>query len=411
MGSRAAAPVAAEALGIDGPRGAHRKDAEALLRPDRGTRRARCYILSVPDWFSPLLRSELAELTAYVPANPPGAVVHLDANEASPNPSVRVRDAVMRAIAGVAIERYPDARAGELKVRIAERTGTRADELIIGAGSDEVIGVVLSAMARPRAKAAQPVVVAMTPTFVMYRVTARVHGYMPIEVPLDAKWDIDVRATLRAIEMTRPNVVFIASPNNPTSNRMSDDRIAAILEAARDALVVVDEAYIDYAGESLRSWRGRFPNLAVMRTLSKVGFASLRVGWLEADEGLIREIDKARQPFNVSATSLAAASAVLSDAWDEVRAHVDGIVKERERVVAALSEEPDVDVAPSRSNFLWVGTARPAAVVHQALLERGVLVRSFHAGGGRLANRLRVTIGTPGENDSFLSAFREVLRS
>jgi histidinol-phosphate aminotransferase len=334
--------------------------------------------------------------------------VRLDANEASPHRSTRVRDVVASALASAALERYPDARARELKARIAQRTGARAEEIIVGTGSDEIIAVLLAAIGRPRA-GARPVMLAPTPTFVMYRVTARVHGYTPIEVPLDAKWDLDVAGILRAVEMTRPNVLFIASPNNPTGNRMSDDRISTILEATRDALVVVDEAYIDYAGESLRSWRARFPNLAVMRTLSKVGFAALRVGWLEGDEGFVREVDKARQPFNVSATSLAAAAAVLSDAWDEVRAHVDTIVRERERVAAALREVPGVDVAPSSANFLWIGTPLPAAAIHDALIARGVLVRSFHAVGGRLANRLRVTIGTAGENDRFLGALTAVL--
>lgn len=346
-----------------------------------------------------------------MPVYPPGAVVRLDANEASPNRSQRVRDVVTRAVAGVALERYPDARARELKARIAERTGARPEDLIVGTGSDEIIGVVLAAMAHAQARATQPVVLAMTPTFVMYRVTARVHGYTPIEVPLDANWDLDVDAILRAIEMTRPNVIFIASPNNPTGNRMRDNRLGTILESTRDSLVVLDEAYVDYAGASLRHWRARFPNLAVMRTLSKVGFAALRVGWLEGDEGLIREIDKARQPFNVSATSLAAAAAVLSDAWDEVRAHVDGIIRERERVISALGELPGVEVSPTDANFLWLGTPRPAGVIHAALVERGVLVRSFHGAGGRLANRLRVTIGAQDENDSFLGALREVLRS
>jgi len=365
----------------------------------------------VPEWYRALLRPELAELSAYVPAHAPGAVIRLDANEAPPSGSRRVRDVVTRALAAVSLERYPDARASELKARIAERTGARPDELIVGTGSDEIIAIVLAAMARARAKAAQPVVVTMTPTFTMYRVTARVHGYTPIEVPLDGGWDLDVGAILRAVEMTRPNVLFVASPNNPTGNRVNDDRLGAILEATRETLVVLDEAYVDYAGASLRSWRTRFPNLAVMRTLSKVGFAGLRIGWLEGDAGLVREIDKARHPFNVSATSLATAAAILSEAWDEVRAHVAAILRERERVISALADVPGVDVPPSHANFLWLGTRCPAGVVQEALLERGVLVRSFHGSGGRLANRLRVTIGAPDENDSFLSALQEVLRS
>jgi histidinol-phosphate aminotransferase len=293
-----------------------------------------------------------------------------------------VRAAVARAVERTALERYPDARARELKARIAERTGARADELLVGSGSDEVISLLLTALARPQGRAPQAVVLAPTPTFVMYRVTAKAHGCKPVEVPLDASWDLDVASMMRAAEMMPPSVVFVASPNNPTGNRMSEDRIEALLGCTGDALVVLDEAYVDYAGESLRGWRSRHPRLAILRTLSKVGLAALRIGWLEGDEALVREVDKVRQPFNVSATSQAAAAAVLAEAM------------------------AGFDVLPSSANFVWVGTPRPAADVHAALLARGVLVRSFHATGGRLANRLRVTIGTPAENDALLEALR-----
>jgi histidinol-phosphate aminotransferase len=362
----------------------------------------------MPDWSS-LLRPELADLSAYVPADPPDIQVRLDANEAPLNPSPRVRDAVARAVARTALERYPDARMRELKARIAERTGARADELLVGTGSDEVIGILLAALARPRERAPHATVLAPTPTFVMYRVSARAHGLLPVEVPLDREWDLDVAPMKRAIEMTRPNVVFVASPNNPTSNRVKDDRLAAVLDAAGQSLVVVDEAYADYAGRSVRSWRARYPNLAVMRTLSKVGLAALRIGWLEADEALVREVDKARQPFNVSATSQAAAAAVLGEAWDAVSDHVETVVRERERLTIALRAFEGVDVAPSDANFLWLGTPRPAEEVFAGLLARGVLVRSFHATGGRLAHRLRVTIGSPRENDRFLDALVQTL--
>jgi histidinol-phosphate aminotransferase len=211
--------------------------------------------------------------------------------------------------------------------------------------------------------------------------------------------------------MLRPNVVFVASPNNPTSNRVSDDRLATVIEAAAalDTLVVVDEAYGDYAGTSVRSWRARYPNLGILRTLSKVGLAALRVGWLEADEGLVRELDKARQPYNVSAVSQAAAAAVFGEAWDAVVAQVSSVVAERDRVGAALRALPGIEVAPSHANFFWIGTPRPAGEVYERLLGRGVLVRSFHASGGRLASRLRVTLGTPAENDDLLEALANVL--
>jgi histidinol-phosphate aminotransferase len=236
-------------------------------------------------------------------------------------------------------------------------------------------------------------------------VTSRAHGLKAVEVPLDAEWDLDVGALKRAIDMMQPNVIFVASPNNPTGNRMSDERVAELLSNAPDAFVVIDEAYVDYAGESLRTWRARFPRLGILRTLSKVGLAALRVGWLEADEALVREIDKVRQPFNVSATTQSAAAAVLAEAWAEVRAQVDAVVRERERVADALRSVAGCRVTPSQGNFLWVRTPAPAANTFEALLARGVLVRSFHAAGGRLAHQLRVTIGSPGDNDRFIEAF------
>ncbi|MBV9948393.1 MAG: aminotransferase class I/II-fold pyridoxal phosphate-dependent enzyme, partial [Myxococcales bacterium] len=223
----------------------------------------------MPAWSS-LLRPELADLSAYVPAHPPRITVHLDANEA-PAPASTVREVVARALAGVDLHRYPDARATTLRGRIAERTGARPEEILVGSGSDELIALLSTALSAPRAPAPQAVVLAPTPTFVMYRITARIHGLKAVEVPLDASWDLEVASMKRAIEMTRPNVIYVASPNNPTSNRVSDDRLRALLEAAPDALFVVDEAYADYAGESVRGWRARFPNLGVLRTLSKVG--------------------------------------------------------------------------------------------------------------------------------------------
>jgi histidinol-phosphate aminotransferase len=353
-----------------------------------------------------LLRPELAELKAYVPADPPGIEVRLDANEAPPNPSPAVREAVARAIGRLALERYPDARATHLKEQLARRTGARPEELLVGTGSDEVIALLATSLSTPRGRAPQAVVLTPTPTFVMYRVTARAHGLKPVEVPLDASWDLDVPQMKRAIETMAPNIVFIASPNNPTGNRVSDDRLEAILEAARGSFVVLDEAYIDFAGRSLRQLRARHPHLGILRTLSKVGLAALRIGWLEADAALVAEIDKARQPFNLSAVSQVAAAAVLDEAWDAVRAHVEMVIGERARVDAEMKRIPGLSVTPSAANFLWVKTSKPSAEVYDELVKKGILVRSFHASGGRLASQLRITIGLPHENDRLLEALR-----
>ncbi len=358
--------------------------------------------------FLETLRPELADVDAYVPASQ-GVRVRLDANEAPPNASPAIREVVAKAISRVALERYPDARALELKEAITLRTGAPVSSLVVGSGSDEVIALLATACARPRARMPQATFIALTPTFVMYRITARAHGVNVVAVPLDAAWDLDVAAMTKAIDLVQPNVVFVASPNNPTGNRVSADRLEALVSHAPSSIVVLDEAYVDFAASgSLRSLRERYPNVAILRTVSKIGLAALRVGWIEADEELARAVDKARQPFNLSATSQAAAAAVLRDAWDDVRAHVDAIIAERERITREIARVRGMTVTPSEANFVWVRTEKPAASVHEAMLGRGVRVRCFHSSKheatGRMAHHIRVTVGTREENDVMLAA-------
>jgi histidinol-phosphate aminotransferase len=357
---------------------------------------------------STLLRPELEELHAYVPEVPPGIEVKLDANEPPPSLSIEIRETVARAVAKVQLDRYPDPRALRLKEAIAKRTGAKVDELLIGSGSDEVIALLQTALARPRGRNPQAVVLTPVPTVVMYRITARGHGLKPVEVPLDAAWDLDVSMMKRAIEMMQPNLVFIASPNNPTGNVMTRARLEEIIPAAKGSLVIVDEAYIDYAGEaaSVRPWRANHMHLGILRTVSKIGLAALRVGWLEASASLVAEVDKVRQPFNVSATSQAAAAAVLEDAWDEVQTDVARVVRSRYALFTEISAMEGFSVTPSGANFLWVKTPKPAAEIHASLIEDRVLVRSFHTAGGRMAHQLRITIGTERENERLLAALK-----
>ena len=395
---------------------------------------------SALDSIGQLLRPELADLVAYVPHDPPGIEVKLDANEAPPV-SPAVREVVARAIASVALERYPDPRALRLKEAIAKRTGAKVGDLLVGTGSDEVIGLVSNALAWPRRRNTQGVILTPTPTFVMYRITARAHGLKPVEVPLDASWDLDVAMTKKAIAMMQPSVVFVASPNNPTGNRMSVDRLEEIVRAAGGgggekragtgtatamaammlsltgteggeggAFVIVDEAYVDYSGPnaSVRGWRARYPHLGILRTVSKVGLAALRVGWLEADPGLVAEIDKTRQPFNVSATSQIAAAAVLEEAWDELQAGVARVVAAREKLSAAIAALEGFSVTPSAANFVWVKTPVASEKVQEHLAKDGILVRSFHKSGGRLGAQLRITIGEDAQHDRLLASLAKV---
>ncbi len=395
----------------------------------------------------PLLRPELSELAAYVPHDPPGIEVKLDANEA-PTCSAAVREAVARAISGIALERYPDPRALRLKEAIAKRTGARPSDLFIGSGSDEIIALVVNAFAQPRRRNTQAIVMTPTPTFVMYKITARGHGHKPVEVPLDGAWDLDVPMMRRALQIMEPSLIFIASPNNPTGNAMTRDRIEKVAELAtvvggmanlasmapssgkpdistmvsakpqeatapkEAAFFVVDEAYVDYAGKtaSMRYLRARHSHLGILRTVSKIGLAALRIGWLEADAAIIAELDKTRQPFNTSATSQAAAALVLEEAWDDVQADVARVVSERERLTTEIAELGDFVVTPSAANFLWVKTPIPAEEVHAHLVRDKILVRSFHTSGGRLSHQLRITVGTAAQNDRLLASMQEVGR-
>src|SRR5262249_39397521 len=156
------------------------------------------------------------------------------------------------------------------------RTGAKPASLLIGTGSDEVIAMVINAFAQPRTRGAPASILTTTPSFVMYKLTSRAHGVRPVEVPLDAQWDLDMSSMERAIAMMSTSVVWVASPNNPTSNRMSEDRLARLADVTTPkgdgsgAFFVIDEAYVDYAGSSLRTWRARHPHVGILRTLSKI---------------------------------------------------------------------------------------------------------------------------------------------
>ena len=354
-----------------------------------------------------LLRPELAELRAYVP-EPGQFAVRLDANEAPPLLSERARARLAEVAAQTAWERYPDATAQALREAVAEQCAVTPEEVLVGVGSDELISLLMTALGVARTAAPVATVLTTTPTFVMYRLSARVRGMRVVEVPLDEQWDLPIASLLRGLELSQPNLVFIASPNNPTGNLMSRDLLRQVIEAARGALVVVDEAYVDYAASDQLELLRDYEHVVVLRTLSKIGFASLRIGWLLARPELINELNKARLPYNVNAPSQRLGTLVLTELRAELQKTIRYVVQERERLVRELDLMTGLEAAPSDANFLWLRTERPAGEVFDALASRGILVRSFHARGGRLGNQIRVTVGSRSENDAFLAALREV---
>jgi histidinol-phosphate aminotransferase len=355
-----------------------------------------------------LLRPELADAKPYLPHQGQFRV-RLDANEAPGLFGPRVHERLARAFGELALERYPDATAEKLRMAVAERLGVEPNELLMGVGSDEILALLVTALAKPRRASEPPIVLTTSPTFVMYKMSARLRGQRVIEVPLDAEWDLAEEGMLKALQIGPPHLVFIASPNNPTGTLMHRERLEHVIRAASRSLVVVDEAYVDYAERTQLDLFRAYENVAILRTLSKVGFAALRIGWLVGRPELVRELDKVRLPYNSSGVAQVLGALVVGELWDEVVAVANSVKSERARLAETLGRLPGISVSPAQANFLWVKTPGPAGDVFRGLAERGILVRSFHESGGRLSQQLRITVGSPAENDELVRAWRELV--
>jgi len=334
-------------------------------------------------------------MTAYhVPAA--DALIKLDAME-NPYPlPAAIQARIAAAVARVPVNRYPD--AGAKAVKRALRDGLHLPGtcgLVLGNGSDELIQMIALVLARPGAVALAP-----EPTFVMYRLSATFAGLRYVGVPLAPDFALDRRAMLDAIAAHAPAVVFLAHPNNPTGNLFDDDDIEAILAAA-PGLVVVDEAYTAFAQASFLDRLHARPNLLVLRTLSKIGMAGLRLGYAVADRAWTSELEKVRPPYNVNALTQAAVPVLLDEAA-LLEAQAARIRAERERVASRLAMLPGVRVHPSRANFVTV-RAPDAPRWLAALADARILVKSLHGSHPLLEHCLRITIGTPAENDAVMA--------
>jgi histidinol-phosphate aminotransferase len=350
-----------------------------------------------------VVRPEILSLKAYVVAHAKG-LVKLDANE---NPFAlpeAMRDALGKALGDIALNRYPEGVAED--VIAALRSLLRLPDtlgVLLGNGSDELIQIITLALARPGAAVLVP-----EPTFVMYRMSALYAGMRFVGVPLRGDLTLDIDAMLAAILRERPALVFLASPNNPTGNAFADVDIERIVRAA-PGLVVLDEAYGDFAGRSFLPRLPGLPNLLILRTLSKVGMAALRLGYAIASPAWIGELNKVRPPYNINALTQAAALTLLAEpAW--LAAQTATIVAERERLVSRLSSIHDVLVFQTHANFVTMRVSN-ASEWFGRLREAGILVKNLHGSHPLLAECLRITVGTPSENDALIAALQTIVSS
>jgi len=339
------------------------------------------------------IRPDVQALSAYaVPAMQ--EPIKLDAMENPwPWPDESLRAQWLERMATVAANRYPDPRAPALTERLRAHLGLGDEQgLLLGNGSDELIQLITLALARPGAT-----VLAPEPTFVMYRMIATFCGLRYTGVPLGPDFDLDVDAMRRAIAEHDPAVIYLAWPNNPTGNLWSRADIEAVIEAAT-GLVVIDEAYQPFAGDSFIGDLGRWPHVVVLRTLSKLGLAGLRLGALAGPRSWLNEIDKLRLPYNINVLTQVSAEFALEH-FPVLADQAAGIRAERDRLAVVLAACDGLEVYPSAANFLLVRCPRgQARTAFEALLAAGIRVKCLDGSHPALADCLRLTVGTPAEN-------------
>jgi histidinol-phosphate aminotransferase len=332
-------------------------------------------------------------------------LIKLDAMENPYTWPVEYRERWLEELRSVGLNRYPDPAASRLKEQIRRHQQVPAQsELLLGNGSDEIIQILLMAVA-----GMDTVVMSPEPSFVMYRQIAVSLGLNYVGVGLRSEdFALDLPAMLASMELHRPAVIFLAHPNNPTGNAFAEDDVLAILQAA-PGLVVLDEAYAPFADSSFMDRLPDFPNLLVMRTFSKLGLAGLRLGFLAGDPAWIHQLDKLRLPYNIGSLTQCTAEFALSNPEIFVR-QVRWIREERVWLRDALDRLPGVKVYPSAANFLCFALLRNLSTeVFLSLRQSGVLVKNLAAMGGALGNCLRVTVGTPEENRRFIHQLSEIL--
>lgn len=342
---------------------------------------------------SKIVAARIAALDGYVPGEQPAdseRVIKLNTNENPYPPSPAVAVALAEASASLAL--YPAPRADPLRQAAASRYGVDADQVLVGNGSDELLAICLRACACDGGSVAYP-----TPTYSLYSTLAAIEGARSLEFPTEAGASLPDELISCGADVT-----FICSPNAPFGSAVAISEIARAAETS-PCLVVADEAYVDFGGESALALLPEHPNLLVLRSFSKsFSLAGLRLGLAFGSIDLIRQLAKVKDSYNVSRLAIAGGVAALDDyAW--MQNSVAKVAATRARVVATL-REAGYEIPESRANFFWLDCGDEGGrEVYARLRERGILVRYFDT--ERLEHGVRVTVGTDEQMDKFLDAF------
>ncbi len=360
---------------------------------------------SLDDLISKTIRSDVRAIGSYHVPDASG-FIKLDAMENPYELPPHLHHELSQRLADVALNRYPVASYATLKQRLCARLGVPAGyDVILGNGSDELISIMATACAHQEKRA---VLLAPVPGFVMFQRSAQFAGMDFVGVPLRADLTLDKEAMLAAIAEHRPALTFLAYPNNPTGNLYDADDMVEIIRALDGiGLVVVDEAYEPFARQSFMGRLPEFPNLIVMRTLSKLGLAGIRLGYMSAAPALLAEFDKVRPPYNINVLSQTAAEFAL-DHLEVLDQQAALLREQRSLLAAALAALPGVEVFPSAANFILIRVPN-SDDAYAKLLTHKVLIKNVGRMHTVLSNCLRVTVSTPDENAALLGALKASL--
>ena len=354
--------------------------------------------VTLSDSISRWIRPEIRALKAYhVP--PATNCIKLDAMENPYQWPESMVDEWLELVKEVELNRYPDPSARVLKDSLRQTMSVpESAEILLGNGSDELIQMILMAVADK-----EKTVLSVEPSFVMYDMVTTYAGMRYVSVPLNDDFSLDVGTFLKAIEEHNPAIIFIAYPNNPTGNLFDRNDLQKIIDTAT-GLVVIDEAYHAFADDSFMNEAGSVDNLLVMRTVSKMGLAGLRLGLLAGKPEWLAEFDKVRLPYNLNVLTQATAQFALSH-QNVLDAQTEIICKTRTQLIDELTKIESFIVYPSHANFILFRTEKDQAnLIFEKLKSAGILIKNLSPMGGALTDCLRVTVGMPNENDAFIKA-------
>lgn len=350
------------------------------------------------------IRDDIKAMSAYRIADLPEGFIKLDAMESPYHPFARfpeLSNEWLRLIAQAPIHLYPNPAASGMQETLRKAFDIPESAAIaLGNGSDELIQFMTLLVAQSGAT-----MLAVEPSFVMYRHNAELYGMNYVGVPLNEDFTLDFPAVLSAIDKHQPALIFIAYPNNPTGVCFRREEVEAIIRAAR-GIVVVDEAYGAFSRDSFLPQAGSVENLVVMRTISKIGFAGLRIGYAAGSPAVMDELAKILPPYNMNQLSLATTKFALQH-HDAIQTTIDILKAERERVFNELSAIGRLKAFPSEANFITVRVP-DADALFNTLKENRILIKKLHGTHPLLAQCVRITIGSPGQNDAVLDIIRKL---